>query len=112
MVPSKKQYKSDQFRLEQADVYWEIKGLAEYLNVPVLTATQVAKEYLRKKAFVEGLSEAYDKGRILNVVLTLNQLDIQSKDILLLVAKNRDGEKGQEIPLVSNFARMRLEEKV
>lgn len=111
MIPTKLKYKSDQFRLEQADVYWEIKGLAEYLNIPVLTATQVAKEYVRKKAYVEGLSEAYDKGRILNVVLTLNQMDIQSRDILLIVAKNRDGEKGLEIPLESDFSKMRLIEK-
>ncbi len=111
MVPSKLKYKSEQFRLEQADVYWEVKSMAEYLNIPVLTATQVAKEYLRKKAYAEGLAEAYDKARILNVVLTLNQLDIQSKDILLFVAKNRDGEKGLEVGLRSDFAKMRLEQK-
>jgi len=109
MIPATKQ---EQYRLEQATVYWEVKSLAEEKNIPIITATQVGKEWLRKKAFVEGLSEAYDKGRILNVVLTLNQFDLASKDILLLVAKNRDGEKGQEIPLVSNFAKMRLEEKI
>jgi replicative DNA helicase len=109
MIPAKKQ---EQFRLEQAAVYWDIKSLAEDLGIPIITATQVAKEYLRKKAFVEGLSEAYDKGRILNVVLTLNQLDLSSKDVLLYVAKNRDGEKGQEIPLISNYSNMRLLEKV
>jgi replicative DNA helicase len=112
MIPSKTKYKSEQFRLEQAEVYWEIKSLAEQLNIPILTATQVSKEYVRKKAYSEGLAEAYDKSRILNVVLTLNQLDIQSRDILLIIAKNRDGEKGKEVALISNFAKMRLTEKI
>lgn len=109
MIPVTKQ---EQYRLEQATVYWDIKSLAEDMNIPVITATQVGREWLKRKAFVEGLSEAYDKGRILNVVLTLNQFDLASKDILLIVAKNRDGEKGQEINLVSNFAKMQIIEKI
>lgn len=108
MVPIRK---GEQFRLEQADVYWEIKSLAEEKNIPIITATQVAKEYLKRKAYAEGLSEAYDKARILNVVLTLNQLDPESKDILMIIAKNRDGEKGREVPLISDYANMKLFQK-
>jgi len=108
MIPIKKQ---EMHRLDQAEVYWDLKSFAEARRLPLLTADQVAKEYMRRKAYAEGLSESYDKARILNIVLTLNQLDPQSKDLVLMVAKNRDGEKNQEIPLVSNFGNMQFLEK-
>lgn len=109
MIPTEKQ---EMFRLDQTAVYWDLKTLAGQRKIPVLTATQVAKEYIKRKAYAEGLSEAYDKARILNLILTLNQYDEHSRELLFHVAKNRDGKKGQDVEMVSTFEMMRLEEKV
>jgi len=107
MAPSQKQ---EQYRLDQSVVYWDLNTLAQIRNLPILTATHVAKQFKGKRAVAEGLAEAYDKARILNIVLTLNQLEETSSNMILFVAKNRDGPKGAEIPLLARYNIMRLQE--
>jgi len=108
MAPSDKQ---EMYRLDQTQVYWDLKTIADARGIPVMSATQVSKEYDKKKAYAEGLAEAYDKARILDIILTLNQFDKNSSDLLLMVAKNRDGQAGQEISLVAEYSHMQLVEK-
>jgi len=65
--------KYDQMRLEQADVYWDLKGLSTEEGVPIWTSTQAGKEWEEKQITRTGAaSESYDKERIADVVVTIN----------------------------------------
>lgn len=100
------------YRLEQAAVYWDIKQIAEERALATWASTQGTKEYLGKLITAEGTSESYDKARIADVILTLNQTDAEAKDsiVRMFVAKNRSGERGDIIYLNTDFARMHIEE--
>jgi hypothetical protein len=103
--------KFKEFRLDQAEVYWNLKTVADMHTLPLLTSTQVRQAEKGRVASSEALAEAYDKARILDIVLTLNQLAEDSLELVLKVAKNRDGKRGQEIHLVSEYGSMGLKEK-
>lgn len=60
------------YRLQQADIYWMIKGLAEEMQVAVWSSTQAGREWEGRTAGAEAVSESYDKARIADLVLTLN----------------------------------------
>ena len=107
MAPSEKQ---EQYRLDQSVIYWDLNTFADIKKKPILTATHIAKSYKGKQATAEALAEAYDKARILQLILTLNQLDDTSPQLALHIAKNRDGPKGATIPLLARFNMMRLVE--
>ena len=109
MIPAMRQ---EQYRLDQSEVYWDIKAFADAHEMPVLTSTHVSKTWKGKKAAAEALAEAYDKARILDIVLTLNQLDDASPELLMLVAKNRDGKRNVEIPIITEYGNMVMREKI
>lgn len=100
------------YRLEQAAVYWDLKQVAEDRDKAVWASCQGSKEYIGKLLTAEGTSESYDKARIADVILTLNQSPEEEKEsiVRMFVAKNRSGEKGAIIYLATDFARMHVEE--
>lgn len=108
MIPAMKQ---EQYRLDQSEVYWDVKTLAAAHEVPIITSTQVSKQWKGKKAAAEALAEAYDKARILDIVLTINQLDDTSPDLIMLLAKNRDGRRNIEFPMIAEYSMMSITEK-
>ena len=61
-----------QYRLQQAEVYWAIKGLAEEDGYFVISSTQAGKEWVSKVATSESSSESYDKSRIADLILSIN----------------------------------------
>jgi len=128
----------DQYRLEQADVYWDLKTLAEEEQVGVWSSTHAGKEWEDKVIYRTGAgAESYDKERIADIVVTLNtpakrsrssnvvvaegeaptsdvsqiQTPVEVGDILeLYLAKYRDGESRIKIPLSTEFQRMLIKE--
>lgn len=121
-------------RLEQANVYWGLKSLAEEEGVVVWSATQAGREWESRTAGAEAVSESYDKSRIADLVITLNQPkkksrttkiadddaedeDVKEEDefaryktgkIELFVAKYRDGDSKEIIPLDADLTRMMI----
>jgi len=99
-----------EYRLDQAEVYWDIKTIADVRKIPSITSTQVAKQYKGKKSGAEALAEAYDKARILDLVFTMNQLIDGSPELLFKVAKARDAKGGQELRMIADYGIMSLRE--
>lgn len=128
------------YRLQQADVYWELSRLAEESGHVVWSSVQAGKEYANQTATAEGTSESYDKARIADLIVSLNdplagkrgkKVEIEEEDpdeddedelegeivgdpgmkkLELFLAKYRDGESKLKIPIDGDFARMTLRE--
>ncbi len=62
----------ESFRLQQAEVYWELKRLAEEDGYMVWSTTHAGREWATKIATAEASSESYDKSRIADLVLSIN----------------------------------------
>jgi len=122
-------------RLQQAEVYWDIAGLAGE-GYGVWTSTQAGKEWKDKIAKAEATAESYDKARIADLVITLNTpekrtrstrvsiddddgeeaaptegpLKPDTKHMELYLAKYRDGKGDITFPLEAEFTRMYIAE--
>lgn len=125
--------KHESIRLEHAEVYWDLKALAEERSKVVWSTTHAGREYEKKFAGNAAVSESYDKARIADAVLTLNPPGLRSRRSKVAVgeapepvapgskkmlpttmeaflSKNRDGVKEIRIPLHHDFSRMLIEE--
>lgn len=125
--------KSDAFRMHQADVYWDAKALCTELSIPLITTCHVNKTSANKIAKAEDAAESYDKARIADWIVSINDPSRQRdrnksvaedeleeafvedtefvpthkfKPMILYVAKNRDGESDIEIKIEIDYARM------
>jgi replicative DNA helicase len=104
------------FRLDTAQVFWELKGLADdpQLGARVWSSTQVTKEYANKIAGIGSASESFDKERIADIMLTLNQNEEQEHmvppEMDLVLVHHRGGEGKIRIPLRAVFSIMMYEE--
>ena len=65
--------RSESHRLDQAAIYWSAKALAEEEGMVVWSTTQAGKEYAKQLATSEATSESYDKARIADVIISLNE---------------------------------------
>lgn len=123
----------ESYRLEQADVYWNLSRLAQQ-GYGVWSSVQAGKEYAKQLAHAEAASESYDKSRIASLVISLNTPEKESKSrstkitsgeseddedeipcvegkyMEILVGKYRDGEDKVKIPVDAQFARMAIKE--
>lgn len=68
----------DSFRLQQADVYWRLKELAEEEGIAVWSTVHAGREWAVQTATAEATSESYDKARIADIIVTIN--DPNAKD--------------------------------
>ncbi len=125
--------RSESFRLDQANVYWGIKGLCEEDGYAAWSSTQAGKEYAAKTITAEAASESYDKGRIADIMISLNEpkkhtratvVDEEDDDepegesmmttrgqyMELFLAKYRDGVSKITIPLDAEFEKMMISE--
>lgn len=128
--------KHDSLRQEQSEIYWAIKGMAEEMGYAVWNTIQAGREWAGEVAKVEAASESYDKGRIADIVISLNKpkkktrstrelggsLDDDEDEAIereakitgdymeAYIAKYRDGESKVTIPLDANFTRMHIDE--
>lgn len=126
--------RSESYRLDQANVYWSVKGLAEDDGYAIWSTTQAKQEYAKKLITAEGGSESYDKARIADIMVTLNEprkatrstrvIDEEDDDdddgesmittkgslLELYLAKYRDGVSKISIPLDVEFEKMLVTE--
>lgn len=125
------------YRLEQAEVYWDMKAMALQYDCAVWSTTQAGKEWKGRKPTAEAASESYDKARIADMIVSLSEpskakrstrdddddddegesevaepvvklKSPESKILELLLAKYRDGESGITIEMEADFGRMLL----
>lgn len=62
----------DNFRLQQAAVYWDLKQLAEDEGIGVWSTVHAGKEWAVQMATAEATSESYDKARIADIIVSIN----------------------------------------
>lgn len=129
----------DQYRLQQAEVYWSLKQLAEEDGYVLWSTVHAGREWAHQIATSEATSESYDKARIADLIVSLNdpnsrpgrrkktiieeddddeEEEVKTKDATeassrrmeLYLAKYRDGVSKLKIELDADFSRMRLKE--
>ena len=104
------------FRLDTAAVYWDLKAMADDPEVGcrVWSSTQAGKDYVRRIAGTGSASESFDKERIADIMLTLNQTEEQEHmvppEMDLMLVHHRGGEGKIKIPLRAVFSIMMYEE--
>lgn len=128
------------FRLQQAEVYWSMAALAEEDGYFVVSSTHAGKEWATKTATAEAGSESYDKARIADIIMSINDPnemkkngrktivsddddDFEDDDEIigptvgdgnrlmdLYMSKYRDGDSHFKVPLDCDFARMTMKE--
>lgn len=80
-------------RLEHAQIYWGLKGLAEEESLPIWTSTQAGKEWEEKTIHRTGAaSESYDKERICDIGISLNDIPATSRASKVTVVKEGEDE--------------------
>lgn len=131
--------KSESFRLDQANVYWGVKGMAEEDGYAVWSSTQAGKEYVKMLATAEAASESYDKARIADLMVSINEpfrksratkvvdddedwdeskedggvadtVKTRGKYMELFLAKYRDGKSAVSVPLDAELEKMLIQE--
>lgn len=129
-VRSKRQsFGKDSYRLEQAANYWWFKTLAQRDRFAGWSTIQAGSQAAGGRATNEDVSEAYDKARHLDVIVSLNAQSKKSRatpkddvgedayaegaevfvggsGLSLFVAKNRHGPALLDIPLRPELHRM------
>lgn len=109
LVQSARQYKD--YHLELGRVFDEFNGLAQRLNVPILTATQGNKESLgAEEVSLKNISYSYKKSWTASFVGALCQTDdeYQAGVLRLAVVKARRPEKNYIVPFRVNYRNMRV----
>jgi replicative DNA helicase len=126
------QTKHRDHRLNQAQVFWELKKILDEEDVAGWATVQAGKEWEGKMAKSEATSESYDKARIADMIVSLNLPEKSSRasvlsddddeneyednrhestpDLIAFLAKYRDGKARIPIPLRANFEIMHIEE--
>jgi replicative DNA helicase len=130
--------RSESHRLDQAAVYWAVKGLAEEDGYVVWTSVHAGKEYENARAGAAASSESYDKSRIADSILSINEPSkkgratkisdddddeeagddaemapmaaARGKYMELFLAKYRDGVSNIIIPIDAQLDRMMMTE--
>lgn len=99
-------------RHQQAANYWAIKEIVDKRTLAMWATTQAPQALLGKLITAEGTAESYDKARIADVILTLNQTEAERRAEIIrgYLAKNRMGEAGRMIWFQSDWSRMHVEE--
>jgi hypothetical protein len=128
----------ESFRLQQSEVYWSVKKLAEEQAFAAWSSTHAGREWSDKIATAEASSESYDKSRIADLVASLNdpfakgrrmkviEVDDDEEDekaeiegysaqggprtLKIHLAKYRDGDSQFSFEVKADFAKMRITE--
>jgi replicative DNA helicase len=69
----------DAFRLQQSEVYWSVKGLAEEGGYAVWSSVHAKASVAGEVAAAEGAAESYDKSRIADLVISINDPEYKPK---------------------------------
>jgi replicative DNA helicase len=112
--------------------FWDLKDLAEELDVPVWVTLQAKQEFETKTASTRAAAGSYDKSRICDLMISINEPEKVPKgafvtsddedepitsastskrpDLLLYVAKCRDDESKFFIPIEADMRHMHMRE--
>lgn len=130
---------AESFRLDQANIYWAVKALAEDEGYAIWASTQAGKEYVKQLATAESASESYDKARIADLMVSINEpfrksratkvvdddgdwdesketggispdVPTRGKYLELFLAKYRDGKSAVTVPLDAELEKMLIQE--
>ncbi len=95
----------ENYRLSQKRLYKEIREFGRQENVSVIIYDQSKQEVKGKIADTSAASESYDKARIVDGFITMNQTKLQKKDHLieLFTAKMRSREKHRSYLVQEKF---------
>lgn len=135
MGPRGRRYEN--LRVEQTEIYWSVKGWAEEDGLAIWNSIHAGRAWAEKVAKAEAASETYDKARIADIIISLNQpkrksrstreisgdVDddtaerISEREALIsgklmeaFIAKYRDGESKITVPLDVQFTKMYMDE--
>lgn len=114
----------ESFRLSQKEVYTDVKDLLESQELIGWTTAHAGKEYENKVAKGGSASESYDKEKLVDVMLTLNErkrygVNVMSDEPIedeskggfeIFVEKLREEEDKFYIPLDADLSRMIITE--
>lgn len=92
----------------QAEIYSDLKYLAQTYKVPIITACQSNRVGWTKDTIdLSEISDAYAKTFGASVILTLNSTkeELSNNKCRMYVAKNRDGRSGDEVQLTFDRSR-------
>lgn len=97
-------------RDRETAAYWETASIAREYQIPIWTTTHAPKEVVNKIATSENVGESYDKARIADIVLTMNQTKAQAREgiIRAFMAKYRQGRSRYVIDLESKLDQSEL----
>ena len=98
-----------EYRLQKAAVYWELKSLLLEKKMIGFITSQLTRGSDDGMPTAEDMSEAYDKARLLDLMLVLVRTvkHMLTDEALIWVAKARDFENdGQPIQLHTDFSSM------
>lgn len=109
----------DERRLEHGDVYENLRGVGKECGVAIATASQANRDSLRRKDVdIDSMAEDFSKAMTADYVVGLSQTKLEAEERLpdgrgtgkmrWFLAKNRNGEKGVGIEMMTNFAAMRV----
>ena len=108
--------------------FWDLKDLAEDIEVPIWVTLQAKQEFETKTASTRAAAGAYDKSRICDLLISINEPSERSRiaavsadsgeveqpahkaDLELYVAKYRDDESKFFIPIAADLKRMLIRE--
>jgi len=85
-------------RLNQAQVFWDLKTILDEENVAGWATVQAGKEWESKMVKSEGTSESYDKARIADMIVSLNFPENRSRSTAVVDDDDDDGDKEDETP--------------
>jgi replicative DNA helicase len=88
---------------EVSEISWGLKALSKELKIPVVAAAQLSRAVAQRGTGMPQLSDLRESGSIeqdADVVMFLHRPDEENRsEIVLYVAKHRNGEAGVTIPL-------------
>jgi len=99
------------YRLQQSEVYWYAKGLAEEEGVFIVSSTQAGREWVKKIITSEASSEAYEKSRIADLIISLNdpsEFGKSGRKTIISDDEYEDDEVDEEIedPVISSESKL------
>ena len=99
-------------RHEITEVSLGVKDLAEQIDAPIWGTTQAKQSVEGKLATSSSVADDYNKARIVDLILTINQNEEQeiAGEVDLYLAKYRDGQKHIHIPMSAAFETMMYRE--
>jgi replicative DNA helicase len=89
----------DQYRLQQAEVYWSLKQLAEEEGYVLWSTVHAGREWATQIATSEATSESYDKARIADLILSINDPNAKPgrRKKAIVAADDDDEDEPEEV---------------